>query len=44
MDLRHGTQTAPTFDDAVELHRLLDGVERATREGRRVNIQAPNRI
>ncbi|RKG98312.1 Gfo/Idh/MocA family protein [Corallococcus carmarthensis] len=42
-DLRQGTRTAPTFDDAVELHRLLDGVERAAREGKRVSVQAPNR-
>lgn len=37
-DLRTGTSTAPSFDDAVALHRLLDAVETADREGRRVKL------
>jgi predicted dehydrogenase len=44
VDLREGTRTAPTFDDAVELHRLTDGIEQAAREGRRLTLQAPNRV
>lgn len=28
-DLRDGTRTAPTFDDAVALHRVLDTIERS---------------
>jgi len=42
-DLRGDTQMAPTFDDAVELHRLVDSIEAAAREGKRVSPQAPNR-
>jgi predicted dehydrogenase len=37
-DLRDGTQTAPTFDDAVELHRLLDRIETAARDGTRLSV------
>lgn len=29
-DLRAGTRTAPTFDDAVALHRVLDTIESST--------------
>jgi predicted dehydrogenase len=36
-DLRHGTHTAPTFDDAVELHRLIAAVESAAASGRRTS-------
>lgn len=35
-DLRQGTSTAPTFDDAVALHRVIDAIERAADSGRRV--------
>ena len=28
-DLKSGTQLSPTFDDAVELHRLIDAIERS---------------
>jgi predicted dehydrogenase len=42
-DLRHDTRTAPTFDDAVALHRVLAAIERASREGRRIVVDAPNR-
>lgn len=33
-DLRDGTRTAPDFDDAVALHRLIAAVERAARTPR----------
>jgi len=36
-DLRDGSRTAPTLDDAVELHRLIDAVEAAAEEGQRVS-------
>lgn len=42
-DLRDDTQTAPTFDDALDLHRLLDAIETAAREGRRVDTATSNR-
>lgn len=42
-DLRDGTRTAPTFDDAVELHRLIAAIEAAARSGRRQPLGAPNR-
>ncbi len=35
-DLRSGTSLAPTFDEAVELHRLLAAIERAAATGLRV--------
>jgi predicted dehydrogenase len=43
-DLRDGTQTAPSFDDALELHRLIEHIETAAREGKRVSARAPNRV
>jgi predicted dehydrogenase len=43
-DLRHGTRTAPTFDDAVALHRVLAAIEQAAHEGRQVAVDAPNRV
>jgi predicted dehydrogenase len=43
-DFNEGTQTAPTFADALELHRLLDQIEMAGRDGRRVSPKAPNRV
>jgi len=35
-DLREGTHTAPTFDDAVYLHRLIDTIEQAAAQGRQL--------
>jgi predicted dehydrogenase len=37
-DLRHGTHTAPDFDDAVALHRVLHAIERSAEEGIRIGI------
>lgn len=34
-DLREGTRTAPTFDDAVKLHRIINAIEKASQSGRR---------
>jgi predicted dehydrogenase len=34
-DLREGTETAPTFDDAVALHRIIAAIEEASQSGRR---------
>lgn len=42
-DLREGTQTAPTFEDAVALHKVIDVIEAASASGRRECIDAPNR-
>ncbi len=36
-DLRQGTRSAPSFDDAVELHRLLEAIEVAAAKGSRVS-------
>ena len=44
VDLRQGTRTAPSFDDAVALHRVLAAIEQAAQEGRRVAVDAPNRV
>jgi hypothetical protein len=35
-DLRNGTRTAPSFDNAVKLHRLIAAVEKAADSGCRV--------
>jgi predicted dehydrogenase len=34
-DLHEGTGTAPTFDDAVALHRIISAIEEASQSGRR---------
>lgn len=39
-DLRNGTGTAPSFDDAVALHRLIAAVEAAASTGCRVSPQS----
>lgn len=36
-DLRDGTRTAPSFDDAVEVHRLISAIESAADSGRRAS-------
>lgn len=36
-DLRDGTRTAPSFDDAVEVHRLIAAIESAADSGRRAS-------
>lgn len=35
MDLASGSRSAPTFDDAVALHRVVDAIERAAESGSR---------
>jgi len=42
-DLRHGSSSAPTFDDALTLHRLIAAVEQSARERRTIAVDAPNR-
>lgn len=37
-DLRHGTRTAPDFEDALRLHRLLDAIGKAAESGRRITL------
>jgi predicted dehydrogenase len=37
-DLREGTRTAPTFEDAVTVHRLLAAIEQAAGSGRRTAL------
>lgn len=39
-DLREGTRTAPTFADAVVLHRQLQAIELAAKDGRRIRLQS----
>jgi predicted dehydrogenase len=34
-DLREGTRTAPSFDDAVAVHRIVAAIERAAENGNR---------
>lgn len=43
-DLRDGTHTAPSFEDAVTLHTLLDAIEQASESGQRITVNAPNRV
>lgn len=35
-DLRDGTRTAPSFEDAVALHRIIGAIEKAAEGGRRI--------
>jgi len=35
-DLSEGTRTAPTFDDAVAVHRVIAAIETAAESGRRI--------
>ena len=37
-DLRSGARTAPRFDDAVAIHRILDAIERSAETGCRVSL------
>lgn len=40
-DIRHGTRTAPTFDDGARLSHLLDDVLRSSTDGQLVQPSAP---
>lgn len=42
-DLERGTNTAPSFDDGVALHRVIDAMERASAGQNWERIDAPNR-
>ena len=35
-DLRDGTRTAPSFEDAVAVHRIIAAIEKAAESGRRI--------
>jgi predicted dehydrogenase len=37
-DLRTGTRLAPSFDQAVDLHRTIEAIERSAEQGRRVDL------
>ena len=37
-DLRDGTRTAPSFDDAVAVHRVITAIEEAADDGRRAPL------
>jgi len=37
-DLREGTRTAPSFEDAVAVHRVIAAIEKANETGRRVTV------
>lgn len=43
-DLQRGTHTAPCFEDAVELHRLIAAIEEAAAQGTRVWPRSVNRV
>jgi predicted dehydrogenase len=47
-DLREGTHTAPSFEDAVEVHRTIAAIERAAESGNRIPVagseEAPLRV
>lgn len=42
-DIRTGSRTASTFDDAVGLQRLIEAIENAARSGSRVTLEPSNR-
>jgi predicted dehydrogenase len=37
-DISQGTRSAPSFDDAVGLHRILDAIELSSKTGERQQI------
>jgi predicted dehydrogenase len=37
-DLRLGTRTAPSFEDAVALHRIIAAIEKAAESGSRIAL------
>jgi hypothetical protein len=37
-DLNAHTRTAPTFDDAVALHRVIDAIQRAASSGQATGL------
>lgn len=37
-DLHHGTHTAPSFDNAVALHKTLSAIEESAETGKRVRV------
>lgn len=37
-DLRNGTRTAPSFDDAVALHKVIAAIEDAAKTGSRIDL------
>jgi predicted dehydrogenase len=37
-DLRGGTRTAPSFNDALDLHKVLSAIEQSDQTGRRVKV------
>jgi predicted dehydrogenase len=37
-DVRQGTRTAPSFDDAVALHRVIAVIETAAAEGKTLDV------
>jgi hypothetical protein len=39
-DLRDGTRTAPSFDDAVALHQIIAAIETAAETGCRVVLNS----
>jgi predicted dehydrogenase len=38
-DLREGTRTAPSFEDAVTLHRVIAAIENSAQSGRRTYVR-----
>ena len=38
-DLRNGTHTAPTFEDAVAVHRIIDAIEKSAKSGTRIKVR-----
>ena len=40
LDLREGTRTAPSFEDAVALHRVIAAIEKAAENGSRVTVKS----
>jgi predicted dehydrogenase len=37
-DLRDGTSTAPSFEDAVAVHRIIAAIEQAAKSGSRMML------
>jgi predicted dehydrogenase len=43
-DLRHNTHHAPTFEDALRLHHLLDRIAQVSAKGRTLDVDPAARL
>ena len=42
-DIRTGSRTASTFDDAVGVQKVIEAIRDAAKTGKQIRVDAPNR-